>query len=178
MGDVFLERMVKRKYEPKDMLITIGVVLAVVILSIVGFFVGMSIRFPMLTLLIAMGAGYGGYRLISMRNLEFEYSITNGYLAVDKIMNRSTRKRITAFECSTCEDIGEFNTNAERLKNRSFDARIYATASSDNQGAWFMIVASQKTGKTLLVFNPDEDMLEAVKKFIPRPLKFEKFGRS
>ena len=36
---------------------------------------------------------------------------------------------------------------------------------------------SGKTGKTLVVFDPDEDMQEAIKKFIPRSLKFEKFGR-
>ena len=41
-----------------------------------------------------------------------------------------------------------------------------------------MIVRRQKTGKTLVVFNPDEDLLEGIKKFIPRPLKFEKFGRN
>ena len=33
------------------------------------------------------------------------------------------------------------------------------------------------TGKTLVVFDPDEEFLDAVKKYIPRPLKFEKFGR-
>ena len=40
-----------------------------------------------------------------------------------------------------------------------------------------MIVRSGKTGKTLVVFDPDEEFLDAVKKYIPRPLKFEKFGR-
>ena len=32
-----------------------------------------------------------------------------------------------------------------------------------------MIVRSQKTGKTLVVFDPDEEMQEAIKRFIPRP---------
>ena len=30
-----------------------------------------------------------------------------------------------------------------------------------------MIVRSGKTGKTLFVFNPDEELLEGIKKFIP-----------
>ncbi len=41
-----------------------------------------------------------------------------------------------------------------------------------------MIVRSGKTGKTLVVFDPDEDLRDAIKKYIPRPLKFEKFGRN
>ena len=179
MGDVFIERMIKKKFESTDMLILVGIILAMVVLVFVGFVVGMLIvGMPMITLLVAMGAGFGGYKLLTMRLLEYEYSLTNGYVAVDKIMNRSSRKRMTAFECSTAEDIGQYPQNEARLKNQSFDARIFATQYSDHRDAWYMIVRSNKTGKTLVVFNPDEDLLEGIKKFIPRPLKFEKFGRN
>lgn len=179
MGDVFIERMIKKKFESTDMLVLVGVVLGIIVAVLIGFVVGfLLVPFPMLTLLVALGAGFGGYKLMTMRLLEYEYSLTNGYVAVDKIMNRSSRKRMTAFECNTAEDIGEYPQNEARLKNQSFDARIFATEYSDHRDAWYMIVRSPKTGKTLVVFNPDEEMLEAIKKFIPRPLKFEKFGRN
>ncbi len=179
MGDVFIERMIKKKFESTDMLILVGIILGIIVAVLIGFVVGfLIVPFPMLTMLVALGAGFGGYKLMTMRLLEYEYSLTNGYVAVDKIMNRSSRKRMTAFECSTAEDIGEYVQNEARLKNQSFDARIFATEYSDHRDAWYMIVRSPKTGKTLVVFNPDEEMLEAIKKFIPRPLKFEKFGRN
>lgn len=179
MGDVFIERMIKKKFESTDMLILVGIILGIIVAVLIGFVVGLLIvPFPMLTMLVALGAGFGGYKLMTMRLLEYEYSLTNGYVAVDKIMNRSSRKRMTAFECNTAEDIGEYVQNEARLKNQSFDARIFATEYSDHRDAWYMIVRSPKTGKTLVVFNPDEEMLEAIKKFIPRPLKFEKFGRN
>lgn len=179
MGDVFIERMVKKKFESTDMLVTAGIFLAVLVVALIGFVVGfMIVPIPMLSLLVAGGAGFGGYKLISMRLLEYEYSLTNGYVAVDKIMNRSSRKRMTSFECSTAEDIGQYAQNEARLRNQSFDARIFATEYSDHRDAWYMIVRSGKTGKTLLVFNPDEELLEGIKKFIPRQLKFEKFGRN
>lgn len=178
MGDVFIERMVKKKFESKDMMILAAVIVGIILVSFIGFFVGMVIiGFPMLTVLISAGAVFGGYKLISMRMLEFEYSLTNGFIAVDKIMNRSTRKRITSFESDTCEDIGKYTENEARLKTRSFDTRVFATQFDDHRDSWYMIVRSGKTGKTLVVFNPDEDLLEAIKKFIPRQLKFEKFGR-
>ena len=179
MGDVFIERMIKKKFESTDMLILVGIILGIIVAVLIGFVVGfLIVPFPMLTMLVALGAGFGGYKLMTMRLLEYEYSLTNGFVAVDKIMNRSSRKRMTSFECSTAEDIGQYAQNEARLKNQSFDTRIFATEYSDHRDAWYMIVRSPKTGKTLVVFNPDEEMLEAIKKFIPRPLKFEKFGRN
>ena len=178
MGDVFIERMIKKKFETTDMLILAGIVVAMIVVVFIGFVVGFLIfPFPMLTMLVALGAGFGGYKLLTMRLLEYEYSLTNGFVAVDKIMNRSTRKRMTSFECSSAEDIGEYQKNEARLKNQSFDARVFATQYSDHRDSWYMIVRSGKTGKTLVVFDPDEEFLDAVKKYIPRPLKFEKFGR-
>ena len=136
MGDVFIERMVKKKFESTDMLVTVGIFLAVLVVALIGFVVGfMIVPIPMLSLLVAGGAGFGGYKLISMRLLEYEYSLTNGYVAVDKIMNRSSRKRMTSFECSTAEDIGQYAQNEARLKNQSFDARIFATWYSDHRDA-------------------------------------------
>lgn len=179
MNDVFIERMVKKKFEGTDILILVGIAAGILILSFAGFVLGfMVLAFPMLSLLVMAGAVFGGYKLISMRLLEYEYSLTNGFVTVDKIMNRASRKRMTSFECESCEDIGLYLENEERLKNRSFDQRVFATRFADRRDSWYMIVQSKKTGKTLLVFNPDEELLEGIKKFIPRHLKFEKFGRN
>lgn len=179
MSDVFIERMVKKKMEGVDALILAGIVIGIGVLSYVGFVLGFFvIGIPVVALLVTAGAVFGGYKLLCSRLLEYEYSLTNGFVSVDKIMNRANRKRMTSFECDTCEDIGVYAENAERLKNRSFDARVFATEYRDCRGSWYMIVRSKKTGKTLVVFDPDEEFQEAVKKFIPKPLKFEKFGRN
>ena len=178
-NDIFVERMVKRKVQGLDFLIIAGILLAALLISVLGIIIGTLIMFnPMISLLILAACVFGAYKLIGLRLLEYEYSITNGFIAVDKIMNRSTRKRMTAFESDTCEDIGLYKEAEERLKQRSFDARVFATEFSDRRDAWYMIVQSSKTGKTLVVFNPDEDFLDAVKRFIPRQLRFEKFGRN
>lgn len=178
MNDVFVERMVKKKTETLDILIILGVIVGIILVSMIAFVIGfLVIAFPMLALLISAGAVFGGYKLITMRMLEYEYSLTNGFVTVDKIMNRASRKRMTSFECSTCEDIGLYTEQEARLKTRSFDNRVFATQYADHRDSWFMIVQSGKTGKTLVVFDPDEDLQEAIKKFIPRSLKFEKFGR-
>ena len=162
-----MERMVKKKFESTDALVLLGIIVAMVVVVFIGFIVGFVLMpMPMITFLVVIGAGFGGYKLLTMRLLEYEYSL-----------NRASRKRMTAFECSSAEDIGEYQKNEARLKNQSFDARIFATEYADHRNSWYMIVRSQKTGKTLVVFDPDEEMQEAIKRFIPKTLKWEKFGR-
>ena len=47
MNDVFVERMVKKKFETTDLLVVIGVIAAIIILSLVGFYVGfVVVMFP------------------------------------------------------------------------------------------------------------------------------------
>ena len=70
MGDVFIERMIKKKFESTDMLILVGIIVAMVVFSVRRVRGGMLIiRMPMITLLVAMGAGFGGYKLLTMRLL-------------------------------------------------------------------------------------------------------------
>ena len=57
MGDVFIERMIKKKFETMDMLILLGIVVAMIVVVFIGFIVGFFIfPFPMLTFLVALGA--------------------------------------------------------------------------------------------------------------------------
>lgn len=175
MNDVFVERLIKKKLAPVDYLLMVLIVVAAVALSWLGFIVGFFIiGFPMLTVVVLAGSIFGAYKLIGRRFVEYEYCLTNGYVTVDKILQKSTRKRLTSFECSSCTDVGRYGEAEPRLKTQSFDERIFATASADRSQAWYLNVRSTKTGKTLLVFEPDDDLLEGIKQFLPRQLKFEK----
>ncbi len=176
MNDIFVEYMVKKKMGPKDFLIALGVTLAGIVLVFIGLlFTGVM---PMIPFLVLCGAIYGAYKVISMRNLEFEYSITNGDITVDKIMNRRSRKRLTSFDAKAIEEMGKYPENAQRLKNRRVDKTIFASEYDDGRDAWYVIAKSRKTGTTLLVFSPDDRCIEAIKPFMDRRLRFEIFGRN
>lgn len=179
MNDVFVERMVKKRMDGKDIGIVVGIVLAAMVLIWVSWMILFPLTgLPMIPFLVLIGCMFGGYKLITMRNLEFEYSNTNGYMTIDKIINRSTRKRMMAFECSDIEEMGKYPENVARLRGKPVDTKLTASAYSDGRDSWYIIARGKKTGKTLLVFDPDEDMLEAIKKFMPSHLRFEIFGRN
>ncbi len=177
MNDVFIERMVKKKTDGKDIAVIAGILLAVLIIITLSIFFLLPMFGLIAPFIVIAGVIFGGYRLIAMRNLEFEYSNTNGYITVDKIMNRQRRKRLAAFECRDLEEIGKYDENIKRLQGKPVDSKIFAAVNSSGEGAWYIIVRGQKTGKTLLAFNPDEDFIESVKKFMPTQLRFEIFGR-
>lgn len=172
MGDVYVEWLVKKKLGPRELLACGGIVLGAMALVVLSMYVCLYILlFPQLSVLITAGACWGGYKLLCTQLLEFEYSLTNGYVTVDKIIHKASRKRLAAFELDTCSGIGLYQENAQRLKEEAFDTRLFACRHSDGQGAWYLSVRGGKTGKTLVVFDPSEEFLEAVKKFLPRALR-------
>ena len=178
MGDIFIERMVKKRFDSKDILIIILLIIASFIIIGASILILGRTGQIMIPFFAVIGVSFGSYKLISMRNLEFEYSITNGYVAVDKIINRNSRKRLTAFECKDVEEIGEYAKNQSRLQNREVQTKLFTSEFGDGRNSWYIIVNAKKTGRTLLVFDPDERFLEAVKKFLSAHLRFEVFGRN
>ena len=172
--DTFVEQIVKKKMSAKDYLIMLGLAFAAVAL----LFICVNYLFQYLQLMIfmvAIGIIYGYYKLVTMLNLEFEYSFTNGDLTVDKIINRQRRKRLTSFDVKTVEEMGKYD--AAKLQNRSFDRRIFAGTKESGEGCWYLACRGPKTGHLLLVFEPEEKVLNAIKAFIPQQVRVITFGR-
>lgn len=176
LNDIFVECMVKKKMGPKDIAISIGVsVLGALLIFVSIFLVGLLT--PMFPFLVICAVIYGVYWVISSRNIEFEYSITNGDISIDKITNRKSRKRLTSFDAKAIEEMGKYTENMQKLRTRRVDKTIFASETDDGKDAWYVIAKSRKTGLTLLVFSPNDRCIEAIKPFMDRRLRFEIFGR-
>lgn len=176
LTDVFVEYMVKKKLSGKDILICLGASVGGAVLAFLGLM--LTPILPMLPFLVICGVIYGLYWVISSRSVEYEYSITNGDISVDKITNRRSRKRLTSFDAKAIEEMGKYTENAQKLRNKRVDKTIFASEMEDGKDAWYVIAKSRKTGLTLLVFSPDERCIDAIKPFMDRRLKFEIFGRN
>ena len=175
MGDTFVEQIVKKKLNGKDYMIMLGLSLAAaVVLFLAVAFLGSYIGIPML-IMLAVGIFYGYYKLITMRNLEFEYSFTNGDLTIDKIINRQRRKRLTSFDVTTVEEMGKYD--AAKLEHRNFDKRMFVGTDESGKNCWYVACRGPKTGHLLLVFEPEERVLEAMKPYLQRQVRVDAFGR-
>ena len=170
--DVFVEQIIQRKHSGTDYLIFVGLSLAFLVIVFLGLFV-----IPMFGFLLIIAAAYGGYWLFTSRNLEFEYSVTNGDLTIDRIVNRQRRKRVISFDCKDTEAIGKYKAVDHQSKH--YDKKFFVSQKADgsDEGAWYITVRSAKYGGLcLVVFNPEERVLDSIKPFLPRQLAFEVFG--
>ena len=178
MMDVFVEYMVKKKVRAKDIAMILGAAVLGGVLVVGSFLLtGIFGVPPMVPFFVLCGVVYGLYWVITSRSIEFEYSVTNGDISIDMILNRKSRKRLTAFDAKAIEEMGMYTENAQRLKSRRVDKVIFASETDDGKDAWYVIAKSRKTGLTLLVFSPNEKCIEAIKPFMDRQLRFTVFGR-
>ena len=170
--DIFVEQIIQRRRSGTDYLIYVGLSLAFLVICFLGLFV-----IPMFGFLVIIAAGYGMYWVGTSRNLEFEYSVTNGDLTIDRIINRQRRKRVISFDCKDVEAIGKYKAVDHQSKH--YDKKFFASLKADgsDEGAWYITVRSAKYGGLcLVVFNPEERVLDSIRPFLPRQLAFEVFG--
>lgn len=170
MADIFVEQLVKKRMGPRDYAVIAAVILGAVAVMSLSFVV------PFLSLYILVGVCFGAYYLITSRSLEFEYSVTNGDITVDKIIRRRKRKRVLSADAHDIEEIGKFRP--ELLKSKTGFKPYFVSEYDDGRGSMYFCAHTTQYGSVLVVFNPDERTLNSIKPFIPRQVAFVAFGRN
>lgn len=161
--DTFFEQIIAVKKNGKAVAAIIGIWLAAFIVCFL-----LIMFMPVLgtfSLLLAAGALFGAYKLCTRFNLEYEYIVTNGTMDIDKIINKSSRKRILSFELATVSRIEKFNPAQLSAVNAK---ELFITCNQDDPGAYLMVSATEGKGTSYLVFAPDERVRSAIVKFVPK----------
>ena len=160
--DTFFEQIVRIKKTGK----AVAAILGIWILAL--FLCAALILFPVLralTLIIICGILFGAFKLSSLFNIEYEYIITNGTLDIDKIINKSSRKRILSFELTTVSRIDKFNAG---LLNSMNQKQITFACNPDDANAYLMVAEREGKPSVYLVFSPEERLKGAIVKFVPK----------
>ena len=168
--DVFVEQIIAKRKEPKEMGLVFLIVLAVPVLSVGSMFVPLLQNF---SLFIFPAACFGAWWLITGMNTEFEYSVTNGDLTVDKIIAKRRRKRLINIDCKDVEAFGRYD--AARFTGRNFDNKLFVGSASAAPEQWYVIVRHKKLNHTLIVFEPEKRVLEAMRPFLPKLIAMEAY---
>ncbi|MDR1892941.1 MAG: hypothetical protein LBQ48_08050 [Oscillospiraceae bacterium] len=169
--DTFFEQIVPMKKTGSQLAAAValwlaaGLIAAASLLIFIGY-VGVF------AVVIAGGAGYGAWFLSGNFSVEYEYSVTNGFFDIDRIVARRRRRRALSFECKDVEAIGKYNPVEHQ--NRNYQKRVIAGNVEEN--TWYLTFRHKEFGQTLVVFQPDGRVLEAVKKALPRLVAKDAFG--
>lgn len=176
--DVFIEQIVKKKWSNKDYLkvagIIVGGIILFVVLNYVMLLFGFQIWMMMFSIIIA-GLIFLAWYLISSMRIEFEYSVTNGYVVIDKIASRRRRKRMITFESRDVEAMQIYKEEA--YAQRNFNKVLRLDDADPEHECWCMELTHKDLGQTLIVFSPNERTLAAIKPFLRRQVAFHAFNR-
>lgn len=166
--DIFIEKIVRREKSPKDSLYKFVVIAAAIFAFLLVAFVVfllpfISFTFPVFLVAIVFGA----YFAMTSLNIEFEYSVTNEYIDIDKIVNQRKRKRIFSASCKNFEVVARLTSDEYAKQPESFESRISAVSSMDSPDVYFAVL-NYKNKRTIVFFEPDKRILNAIKTYIPR----------
>lgn len=162
--DVFIEQLVVKKKDIKDLLyysiIGLGNLLLIYLMISVSFF---KYLIPLIVICLI----YGNYFLIIKRNIEYEYIVTNGDLDIDIIISKKKRKRIVSTAIKEFEIISSIKSDKLTPEIQNIKNVIHTESSMEAEGLYFGVF-SNKGRKTLLVLEPGEKVLNAIKAAAPR----------
>ncbi len=168
--DFFNEWIVKKKRDTKDALFFASSVFAAIVLVyliLIQMSAGALTAFVPLELL---AVGYGLYFLLSLLSVEYEYSVVNGDMDVDKITGKRRRKRLVSVKLREIEYFSRFDEkSAGMIKNVNTKNIVNASSALDGDNV-YIAVFYNNSQKTYLLFEPTEKMIENFSKYIPRSL--------
>lgn len=160
--DTFFEQIIPIRKTGGAMFAVIGIWFLALLLSAILFL------FPILgnfSVIIIFGILYGAWKLTSRFNTEYEYIITNGTMDIDKIINKSSRKRMCSMELSGVSRLEKFNMG---LINNVDKKMLVIACNLDDPDAYYMVCDREGKGAIHVVFAPEERLKGAMVKFIPK----------
>lgn len=160
--DTFFEQIVAIRKNGKSIACLIGIWLLALIISALLF---LTMILGSLTLLVIAGVIYGAFKLSGFFNIEYEYIVTNGTFDVDKIVNKSSRKRMMSFELATVSRLEKFN--AAQL-NSIDSKKLLIACDTTAENTYLLVSEKEGKGAQYLVFSPNEKMQSAIIKFLPK----------
>lgn len=164
--DIFCEQLVTIKNSiAKYILIALISLCSLALCAALFWF---SMEYPLLILII-VGVIYGAIYLIKSLFVEYEYSITNSSVDIDKIIAKSRRKRVISFETKDIMRTAKIN-----------DAGITATADKvficGNKGEnAYYILAKKGAAKAAILIEPNEKFKTAVIESAPKNIRKDLF---
>ncbi len=97
-------------------------------------------------------------------NAEYEYSLTDGELTIERIASRSARKRCGVYSIDKATLVARPSSqDALRLEHMDYRTGDYTCKTGDKTGVVVIYTYNDKNEMERLYIEPDERLLEAIK---------------
>ena len=171
----FNEQVVKRANKPKNLIIKILSVLILIMIPIVFSMLAFAITAYMfyIGLFLFMGGIYVVWYIFTSQKVEFEYSVAGDELEVAKVISLRKRKRVCKVPIREIEQLekGEKSVDGKRF-TKSFIVARDIDADDEN---YYAVFNSAAYGKCLLIFSPNQQILEGMKRYLNKDIVLKLF---
>lgn len=175
--DGFNEQVVKRVNKPKNLIIKIISILLLLLVPTICI----SLAYVITPYLIYIGffafliGIYVVWYVFTSQKVEFEYSVLGSELTVSKIIALRKRKVLCKVKINEIEKLGK---GEKTINGMRFSKTYIAAADIDKEAEnYYATFNSPAYGKCLLIFNPDENTLQGMKKHLSHDLLIKLFYR-
>lgn len=171
----FNEQVVKRANKPKNLIIKILSILILIMIPIIFSVLAFAITAYMfyIGLFLFIGGIYVVWYIITSQKVEYEYSVVGDELEISKVISLRKRKRVCKVPIREIEQLekGEKSVKGMRF-TKSFIAPRDIDADDEN---YYAVYNSAAYGKCLLIFSPNEKILEGMKRYLNKDIVLKLF---
>lgn len=159
MNETYVEWLVKKKTPAYMTLLRILSIMLAALFILVGFVI-----IP--ALLIGIAIGVAAYFIYLNSDLEYEYLCVDKELTVDKVMAKTRRKRVAAFELDKMEIVAPLKSwHLDNFKNRNDKTVDYSSGVEKQPEVRYVFYYE---GSKKVIFEPNEEMIKAMQLVAPR----------
>lgn len=165
--ELFMEQMVRRGTHQSVVIKRVLMIISGIVIVAFPYMLSISVGYlvgPVLMVVVALMIWIMWRRVYR----EYEYIFTDGNLDIDVIYNRSGRRHVATFDVKKSRFIGPADNAANKgLIEGNFEKVINADSGLEPEKCYVLLgTLGDKTCK--LVFEPNEEMLKAIKRYNPR----------
>ncbi len=160
--DTFFEQIISIRKTALQYAAVVGIWFLAIIVTALLFLTGiLGSLFP----IAIVGIGYGAFKLSVRFNVEYEYIVTNGVLDIDKIINKSSRKRYLSLDLSKTSRIEKYNP---ALLTSVDKKNITVACNIQDPNAYLLVVDKENGGANYLIMSPNDKMKGIIAKSSPK----------
>jgi len=161
MNETYVECLVKGKKNTKAQIGQVALIILALLLVAAAFFL-----MKMWIMIFAVAAGFGAYFVGGYTNVEYEYLYFDKEITIDRIYNQEKRKRVAVYSLEKVEVIAPIKSyHLDKFGKVSDKAKDYAVGVEEKPDKRYIMFYE---GKEQVIFNPNEEMVKAMKNVAPR----------
>lgn len=160
MSDVYVECLVQVKSS------VLGKLLKVVLIAVAVVFAIMGMLGALVAILGAVAAGVGAYFVHLNTDIEYEYLYLDKEISVDKVMAKTKRKRVAAYQVDKIEILAPIKSyHLDNYKNRTAKEIDYSIGEELQPDRRYVLYYE---GSQKIILSPSEELVKAIRSVAPR----------